>query len=182
MTELQKVTQDIANMVDVQTQDGNWNYCPYALGYANGLILALATLKGEEAVFLSRPEKWLSNRPIDMFDSERNRQVSQEGWSREHDDLHDKGELARMAACYSVFAALSDKHREIDTKHAPYSSLYAVIRRMWPTNWDWRWWKPKSRIRDLVRAGALLVAEIERLQRIEWKKLDAKEDESVAHG
>lgn len=33
----------------------------------------------------------------------------------------------------------------------------------WP--WAVRWWKPKDPIRDLVRAGALIAAEIDRLQR-----------------
>ena len=31
--------------------------------------------------------------------------------------------------------------------------------------WDSEWWKPKDRRRDLIRAGALIVAEIERLDR-----------------
>lgn len=33
----------------------------------------------------------------------------------------------------------------------------------WP--WPSKWWKPKSQRRDLVRAGALILAEIERLDR-----------------
>ncbi|HCE9784511.1 TPA: hypothetical protein NH348_003290 [Pseudomonas aeruginosa] len=33
----------------------------------------------------------------------------------------------------------------------------------WP--WDEEWWKPKSARENLVRAGALVLAEIERLDR-----------------
>jgi hypothetical protein len=39
--------------------------------------------------------------------------------------------------------------------------------RYWP--WEDKWWKPKDRRRDLVRAGALIVAEIERLDRLAAK-------------
>ena len=37
-----------------------------------------------------------------------------------------------------------------------------------PDDWPWsdKWWKPKDKIRDLVRAGALIAAEIDRLQRL----------------
>jgi hypothetical protein len=38
-----------------------------------------------------------------------------------------------------------------------------VLEWLWP--WSVQWWKPKDRRRDLVRAGALIVAEIERLDR-----------------
>lgn len=33
----------------------------------------------------------------------------------------------------------------------------------WP--WQRKWWKPKDPRRDLVRAGALIIAEIERIDR-----------------
>jgi len=33
----------------------------------------------------------------------------------------------------------------------------------WP--WDPKWWKPKDRRRDLVRAAALIIAEIDRHDR-----------------
>jgi hypothetical protein len=36
-----------------------------------------------------------------------------------------------------------------------------------PEKWPWSlsWWKPKGRIRNLERAGALIAAEIDRLDR-----------------
>lgn len=39
---------------------------------------------------------------------------------------------------------------------------------VWP--WDESWWKPTNRRRDLVKAGALILAEIERLDRAEAPK------------
>jgi hypothetical protein len=35
----------------------------------------------------------------------------------------------------------------------------------WPENWSATWWKPKDRRQDLVRAGALVISEIERIDR-----------------
>ena len=83
--------------------------------------------------------------------AERLRQVDDEGWSPEHDDQHAVGELAAAAACYCHPEPCMD-----DTRGVPFS---------WP--WVRRWWKPTDRRRDLVKAGALILAEIERLDRIQ---------------
>lgn len=81
--------------------------------------------------------------------AERRRQVEAEGWTPEHDDdCHDHGQLARAAACY----ACPD-----DISWTDYFGL------RWP--WSREWWKPKDRRRNLVRAGALILAEIDRLDR-----------------
>lgn len=81
--------------------------------------------------------------------SERERQQQVEGWTPEHDDHHAFGELALAAACYAVNGS---SFREGASP---------------PTWWPWsaEWWKPKDARRDLVRAAALLIAEIERLDR-----------------
>lgn len=83
------------------------------------------------------------------IESERVRQVEEEGWTPEHDDAHDGGELAHAAGCYALF---SGSHAD-----AGYPPKY------WP--WDDGWWKPSEYRRDLIKAAALLVAEIERLDR-----------------
>ncbi|KVD80772.1 hypothetical protein WS62_25975 [Burkholderia sp. ABCPW 14] len=79
---------------------------------------------------------------------ERRRQVEQEGWTLEHDDEHSRGQMALAAGCYAMNAA-----------RAP--SKYP------PTAWPWfsDWWKPTTPRRDLVKAGALILAELERLDR-----------------
>ncbi|MDP3407255.1 hypothetical protein [Bosea sp. (in: a-proteobacteria)] len=86
--------------------------------------------------------------------AERLRQIEAEGWSPDHDDRHFKGELARAAASY----VLPARHRE-----GGFADGVNIIKLLWP--WGWDWWKPTSRRRDLVKAGALIVAEIERLDR-----------------
>lgn len=82
--------------------------------------------------------------------AERERQKSVEGWTPEHDAEHNSGDMAMAAACYAISGAYPGGFR-------------AVISRLWP--WDLGWWKPKSPRRDLVRSGALILAEIERLDR-----------------
>lgn len=83
---------------------------------------------------------------IELIAVERQRQQAVEGWSEYHDDTHRRGEMARAAACYAL------QHTTVSGR---------AIR--WP--WAKCWWKPKTPIRDLVRAGALIAAEIDRLQR-----------------
>lgn len=93
---------------------------------------------------------------IDDIRVERTRQTTEEGWSEAHDDQHDSGELARAAACYAEHAT-DAHHVRVCRSGDPPSA--------WP--WSKLWWKPSSRRRDLVKAGALIVAEIERLDRAE---------------
>jgi hypothetical protein len=81
---------------------------------------------------------------------ERQRQISQEGWTAEHDDQHVNGELEKAANCYYEFA---DDDDYTDTK----------VHEYWP--WEASWWKPKSQLEDYKRAGALYRAEMERLER-----------------
>jgi hypothetical protein len=97
---------------------------------------------------------------------ERQRQINEEGWTPGHDDSHTAGELARAAAAYAWFASFSDDARA-EMKMEPKRGYINILWWMWPKSWSERWWKPKDRRRDLVRAAALLIAEIERLDRRE---------------
>lgn len=81
--------------------------------------------------------------------AERQRQVTAEGWAPAHDDEYEHGELADAAGCYALSSELFDCAGEPP--------------RPWP--WPDEWWKPTSRRRDLVKAGALILAEIERIDR-----------------
>lgn len=82
---------------------------------------------------------------------ERRRQIAEEGWTPEHDDEHADGQIAAAAACYASSAA-----GVVWTSPPP---------AFWP--WDLEWFKPSTQRRDLVKAGALILAEIERLDRAE---------------
>lgn len=102
--------------------------------------------------------------------AERERQVSAEGWTPEHDDTHKNDELANAAACY----AMSHKSRRwktirdgmpLGTDDYSRDDGMARVPAIWP--WDAEWWKPlpNDRIHELVKAGALIAAEIDRLDR-----------------
>jgi hypothetical protein len=93
---------------------------------------------------------------IEMIADERERQKSEEGWSEEHDDAHSEEELASAAACYAMPEEFRYYLRSRDGRKV-------IAPMQWP--WAPSWWKPKDRMSDLVRAGALIAAEIERLQR-----------------
>lgn len=100
--------------------------------------------------------------------AERQRQVNAEGWTPEHDDAHADHSLSLAAACYAAAPELAmvQKHEESSGGRgdAPVWDTYTVPE-LWPNTWHGRWWKPKDRRSDLVRAGALILAEIERLDR-----------------
>ena len=84
--------------------------------------------------------------------AERERQIEKEGWDAIHDDVeHRQGGLVRAAICYAI-----NKARWLTR-----CPSVRVPRWPWP-GWDKR--KKHSRIRSLEIAGALLAAEIDRLQ------------------
>lgn len=89
---------------------------------------------------------------IDEIAYERQRQIDAEGWTPDHDDQHMDGSLAVAAACYAAPAVVGVGLTDLK----------------WP--FDEEWWKPKDKRRNLVRAAALIVAEIERLDRADHRK------------
>ncbi|CAM6215064.1 Ead/Ea22-like family protein [Escherichia coli] len=79
--------------------------------------------------------------------AERQRQQSVEGWTPEHDNAYQNSELADAAACYAIHA---------------HNQGFST-----PAHWPWSpdWWKQSGARCDLVKAGALILAEIERIDR-----------------
>ncbi|HDV4110543.1 TPA: hypothetical protein RH941_004276 [Pseudomonas aeruginosa] len=90
----------------------------------------------------SVPQAWLD------VQAERRRQITAEGWTPEHDDKHNGGELADAAACYALWAG-------------------GINPGNWREFWPWapEWLRHSEPRRMLVKAGALILAEIERLDR-----------------
>lgn len=90
--------------------------------------------------------------------AERARQVDAEGWTPEHDDQHSDGQMAVAAGCYALASGW------------PYS-LLAEKGRV-PSQWPWAvsFWKPTHPRRMLIKAGALILAELERIDRAERVK------------
>lgn len=100
---------------------------------------------------LRRPDPVVTEATADVL-AERRRQIEKEGWTPEHDDEHSEGQMASAAACYALASYLGN-----DWSPAEH----------WP--WDAEWWKPSDRRRNLVKAAALILAEIERLDRAKGK-------------
>lgn len=106
--------------------------------------------------------------------AERQRQMSVEGWSPAHDDEHTNAEMALAATAYVLHAYDATEYKTIylpAPHYARYSddapSVFGGDPVSVPLCWPWaaEWWKPKNVRRDLVRAAALLLAEIDRLDR-----------------
>jgi hypothetical protein len=109
------------------------------------LLSILAAAPGKEV-----PQAWLD------VQAERRRQVEAEGWTPEHDDGHACDEIAAFACYYAMPPAV----RDWDASSTGYGDTLgkAVL----PEGWE-----PKTgdRRRELVKACALALAEIERLDR-----------------
>lgn len=85
---------------------------------------------------------------IELIAEERTRQIEKEGYDAKHDDRHVHGEIGRAGRCYHYFS-----HHGTDNPPS-----------LWP--WGLEWWKPsEDAVRNLVKAGALYQAEIDRLNR-----------------
>ena len=84
---------------------------------------------------------------IELITEERQRQIEKEGWTEEHDDEHVDGDLAQAAAAYAT-----------------------NLITLWP--WEYESWRPSvdDRRKNLIKAGALIAAEIDRVNRALAKK------------
>lgn len=96
---------------------------------------------------------------VELIAAERARQVEKEGWTPEHDDQHGNEDLA-LAACYYALPAplhISDGR----------GGYVIEPDDLFPCEWSEAWMKRSGdTIRNLVKAGALIAAEIDRLQRL----------------
>lgn len=80
---------------------------------------------------------------------ERRRQREEEGYSTQEDDWHHHQEDCALLKAAKCYLAAQDEH--------------ASLPKTWP--WHPSYWKPKDRVRNLVRAGALFEAELDCLYR-----------------
>lgn len=120
-------------------------------GCDTAVELAAQTTQAQHSVpeLLVRAEDFVSGKEVPQawldVQAERRRQITAEGWTPEHDDLYCAAELPRAAAAYILNGANDE---------AP---------AIWP--FSAKWWKPRDARSNYVRASALILAEIERLDR-----------------
>lgn len=97
---------------------------------------------------------------VELIAEERKRQIEFEGFTPEHDEHYDQGELSMAGAAYAYAPFMNIRVR--NGYKVPPESL-------WPEYWLAQWWKPtpEDRIRELQKAGALIAAEIDRIQHLD---------------
>lgn len=85
------------------------------------------------------------NKAVNDVLAERQRQIDVKGWTPEHDDTYTCGELAAAAISY-IEPAEAENY--------------------WPVDWHDGSFRPSDERRNIVKATALLLAELERLDRL----------------
>lgn len=123
---------------------------------------------------------------IELIADERKRQIYVEGWNNLHDDDHDTMQLSGAAGCYVANAINKSYEGEPHTnkKRARFQYNYDAEKNFlvnsgdrgdrqlskggwkdgWPWGEDWDKREKHDIMRSLVIAGALIAAEIDRLQ------------------
>lgn len=113
----------------------------------------------------------IQDHPLHLIAHERARQIREEGFTADHDDEHEFGELALVAALYASPVRLFMRGHLDDGGQLTCDP--------WPSSWDSKFDKRRyagqivdpanltrqERFNLLVKAGALIIAEMERIQR-----------------
>ena len=97
----------------------------------------------------------------ELIADERKRQIEVEGWNAEHDAQYTHNELISAAMCYLQPETVRTYNRLWESRNPDNINIPPSL---WP--WDEKWWKPtpENRIKELVKTGALIAAEIDRIQ------------------
>lgn len=112
---------------------------------------------------------------IDLIAEERQRQINK-GYDANHDSQHDFRELTNAARTYIDAAILTAKSKEIGNSDEASISWHEHnepfewkhLKLGWP--WEENSFKPTTPLEDLIKAGALIAAAIDRLQKEQLKK------------
>lgn len=102
---------------------------------------------------------------IELIAEERARQITEEGWSVAHDSMrHKEGELTNAALCYATVGSAQLRGSSVEEWPVDVFSDDTI------TDWPWepQWYKPSPHAeRNLVKAGALLAAELDRIRNVD---------------
>lgn len=124
-------------------------------------------LKAEEQKRISAMHRTTGKPPLEMIAAERQAQLAM-GYDASHDDGHAGGELAAAAACFAL-----------GSTELRYGEDNGEVRTLWPAEWPTGILGENTRMRQLVVAGALIAAEIERLQRAHFAAIDAAQQSTI---
>lgn len=97
---------------------------------------------------------------IEIIEEERNRHFKVGGYTPEQYVEFADESMAYAAACYAIPA----NSRNV---YAGPGGISNILRILWPKSWSSVWWEPspENRIKELAKAGALIAAEIDRLNK-----------------
>lgn len=113
---------------------------------------------------------------IELIADERKRQVEVEGYGEQHDSQHKASTLIYAAIAYVESAKVGVNCAEMgNTNEHEIMMRKAEIGIHYPLGWAF---KPSTNVRDLVKAGALIAAAIDRL----LSKLAENEDKTEKQG
>lgn len=107
---------------------------------------------------------------IELIAEERQRQINN-GYDAQHDSHHNFDELASAAKTYINAAFLTTKSKEMGNSNQAAISWHKYnepfewkyLKLGWP--WEEESFKPTTSLEDLIKAGALIAAAIDRLQK-----------------
>lgn len=102
---------------------------------------------------------------VELISEERQRQINVEGYTEQHDSNHKTSEFVYAAIAYIESAKVGINCAEIGNGNTNENEIMRRKTEMgsyYPFGWNF---KPSTDIRDLVKAGALIAAAIDRLQK-----------------
>ncbi|MDF2381340.1 hypothetical protein JMG10_07680 [Nostoc ellipsosporum NOK] len=118
---------------------------------------------------------------IQKIAEERQRQIDKKGYCQTHDQDHDKAELASAAAAYTTSYVVNTQAKASEDKitRRRLAVMNTSIGLIWPFHGGE--FKPnyENPIRDLIKAGALIVAEIERIEGVADKPAHEAERDAL---
>jgi hypothetical protein len=100
---------------------------------------------------------------IELIAEERRRQIEELGYTPENDDKYTDGELAAAACVYADFA---NYHGSFDLMDGSGKASVLIQRDFkWPFEVSDLHLTPEDRVTELKKAGAMIAAEIDRVNR-----------------
>jgi hypothetical protein len=100
--------------------------------------------------------------------AERQRQIEERGYTAQHDQEHQEGELAWAAAVYAAPETIFHI-QVVEGSKGGIRQGQLMWHEPWPQGWQrdtFVLMSPTQRVRQLEKAGALIAAEIDRIQAV----------------
>ena len=150
-------TIPVSQVIRLNIQNGLNTFQPHYITFPKETNIKICNENGKIKVIVEPKNNTPWNPSPDLLSGvelicmERERQIKEKGYTDEHDDNEIKESLVHAAVCYAI-------------PYGPTRSVYANT--FYPWGEDTFNPTPDNRIKELFKAGALIAAEIDRLQRL----------------